>query len=329
MRFLVAALTAASLVAASHGRAWAGEPEKIEKKEEPGDPFLDRAVTLALAAPAPERDHRWAAIGGVAGVYAAFTVWAYFAWYYQEAHLPAFRVGGDGYFGEGTYAGGADKLGHVWINYTLSRATGQILQWGGWKARSAALLSSGLSMAFWTFVEVKDGFYYEFSPGDEYANIGGALLSALMIAFPRVDELFDYRVEYWPSKEYKTNFTNGDVNIAGDYTGQRYLLALHLGALPGIRSATWSPWARLIDVAIGYETDKYKPVPSPMEPRVRTQHLFFGLSFNAQGAIDLALSGRRHLAARVTHTLGHGLSEVMNVPGGSWAAVGVQRSPDR
>jgi hypothetical protein len=299
---------------------------------DPGEPSAE--VTASVRRPSALK--KYGSLAGILGVYAAASTYMYFAWYYDQPGK-SFTWGGDGYFGADTYAGGADKLGHTWANLMWSRLTGDILLAGGWERWKAALIAPGITLGLFTLVEVKDGVFYEFSYGDAIGNVLGAGLSGLMIRYPYVDELLDFRVEYWPSQEY-IDLWNGHrppvdperphqvtLNIAEDYSGQRYLFALHLGALPGLRDQTW---ARLVDVAVGYETRGYKP--DPIEPDVdRTRHLFVGLSLNAQGLFDLALSGRRSKAARVGHAVTHEVFEFFNIPFTSAAIAGTTstRSP--
>ena len=287
----------------------------------------------------PSARRRWGSLVGVSSLYLGFSGWAYYAWYYNQPALPAFKWGGDGYFGASTYAGGSDKLGHAWANLVLARATTGILRWGGWRPLPASLIGSSMSLVLFTLVEVKDGFYYQFSPGDQIANTLGAVLSAVMVNVPRVDELIDFRVEYFPSKEYRDLWAGRSApadpdepqqtwaNIAEDYSGQRYLLALHVGALPGLRGRTdWSRFTRFVDVAVGYETDKYKPDPIDAGA-VPSQHLFLGLTLNAQGLVDGLLEGRRSRPARVTRSIGHHLFEYMSPPFTSVSVAGTSRSP--
>jgi hypothetical protein len=291
---------------------------------------------IAASVAAPSRLRKWGSLGGVTGVYASAATYMYFAWYHGQPNLPSFKFGGDGYFGEDTYAAGVDKLGHGWANLMLSRLTSEILIWGGWKPWKAGLLASSMTLGLFTLFEVKDGFYYEFSPGDAVFNTLGAGLNVAMLACPPLDELIDFRVEYFPSKEYLALLDGKrppedpgmprqiSLNFVEDYSGQRYLLALHLGALPWLRGHTW---ARLVDVAVGYESDKYKPDPIDADVG-RSQHLFLGLSVNMQGVIDLALADRQHVLARKGAAVGHLVFELLNPPFGSAAVVGATRSAD-
>jgi len=263
----------------------------------------------AITTESTSSTRRIASLGALSGVYVGLATWAYFAWYHDVPDLPAFRVGGDGWFGRHTYAGGADKLGHLWANLTLSRASTELLRWGGWSRGTASAFASGLSWAFFLYVEIKDGYYYQLSPGDMAANTVGALLSAAMVNWPTLDDAIDFRVQYWPSVEYLDHL---HINVAEDYSGQTYLLAMHLGAIPALRAPSWGRISRYIDLAVGFETRRYKPDAAPTV--VPYQNLFVGVTLNVQGAFDDLLGGRSGGAARVSRKIGHGVFEVMNLP---------------
>jgi len=333
---LVIALVASTAVADGDHSPWVDQngvvplsgpsTDSTATGADPGpDPVPE--ITTSVERP-PSRLAKWGSFGGIVGVYAAATTFMYFAWYYGQPSKP-FKFGGDGYFGGETYAGGADKLGHAWANNMWAGLTSTILVEGGWKRWQAALIAPSITLGLFTLVEVKDGLFYEFSPGDELANALGATLAGLRTAFPRINRLIDFRVEYYPSKQY-IDLVEGrrppedptmphqvSLNIAEDYSGQRYLLALHLGGLPGLEDQTW---ARLVDVAVGYETKGYKP--QPIDPVDRTRHLFLGLTLNAQGLFDLGLRHRKSRIARAAHHVTNQVFEYFNVPFTSAAVVG-------
>lgn len=272
----------------------------------------------ATGAPIEQEEEFWTrgkigSAGALAGVYAGITVWAYFAWYHNKPRNLYFKVGGDGLFGVDTYAGGSDKLGHFWSNHMVSRVTGELLIAGGWKPLPASLIASGLSAAFFTFVEVKDGYYYEFSTGDLVADVGGAALAAVMINVPEVDRLFDFRVDYIPTSEYRDGFGDGDVNFAEDYTGQTYLLATHLSGIPGLTDSKWTRWARYLDVVGGFQSLNYKPEPDDMNA-VPSQHLFLGAALNLQTLLEDLYGEPGDRDARVSHQVGHYFFEFVSVP---------------
>jgi hypothetical protein len=264
--------------------------------------------------------------GALASTYAALTVWAYFAWYHNHLQNRYFKVNGDGLFGVDTYAGGSDKLGHFWSNHTISRGTAEMLIAGGWKPLPASAIASGLCAAFFAFVEVKNGYYYEFSTGDLVADLGGAALGMLLINRPELDALIDFRVDYWPTPEYRSGVEDGDVNFAEDYSGQTYFLAAHLAGVPGLTDSKWMRWARYLDLGIGFQSLNYKP--EPMDPAaIPSQHLFLGAAINLQPLLE-DLYGERYERGRshVTHQVGHFLLEFVSPPYTTLRVAGVSRS---
>jgi len=258
-----------------------------------------------------EDKHPVASVAIVGGMYLGFSSWAYAAWYAKHKPLGYFKWGGDGWLGDRTYAGGADKFGHAWATMSLARAGTLLLHdYGGYDKQRSAIVSSALAESLFFFVEVKDGFYYEFSFSDLGADTIGAGLAVLLDNFPRLDEMFDYRVQYFPSHEYLDNVSHGNgysrLNIAEDYSGETYLLALHLGGIHSLRDSPYGGWSRFVDVVGGFDSRHYKPPELDLNV-TRTQQWFLGVSLNAQGVFDYLLHGTPR---KVTH----GLFEVFNLP---------------
>src|SRR5262249_62192294 len=107
--------------------------------------WIDRAPSEILEKVAdqepPATDHKIAAVATLGGAYAGFTTWTYFAWYRKHKPLSQFKWGGDGWLGDTTYAGGADKVGHAWATMGLAADGTELLNQGGAddRARSANL----------------------------------------------------------------------------------------------------------------------------------------------------------------------------------------------
>lgn len=302
-------------------------------------PWLDLSLSPFHAIETQEEreeagQHKVAAAVTLGGIYAGFTTWTYFAWYRKHKPLEQFRFGcffcngkdgnveiwsSDGWFGARRYAGGADKLGHAWATMGLARGGTELLaQWGGFDRLTSALVSTALAETLFFGVEIKDGFYYEFSFGDLTFNTLGAALGFAMSMSPRLDELLDFRVEYWPSDAYRAQFTEGNtgknLNIAEDYSGETYLLALHLGGIRSLRESQYGGWSRFVDLAVGFGTRGYKPEPpTGAEKYKERQHMYFGIALNAQGVLDYLLEGRSRPARKISH----GLFEVFSLPFGS------------
>ena len=72
----------------------------------------------------------------------------------------------------------------------------------------------------------------------------GAALAFVFEMFPQIDDMFDYKVQYWPSRQY-LNVVEGNapcpsggcsrLNIAEDYSGETYLLTFHLHSIKPLR----------------------------------------------------------------------------------------------
>ena len=257
----------------------------VAKDDLPRDPDVAAApTTRGLVASAV----------GTAGIYAALYGWLTAAWWVRTTDSGEFQFHDEGWFGRNTYAGGADKLGHFWGNYAVTRGVAQILHHGGWDKRGSTLVAGALSLGFFAFSEVKDGYKqeYGFSYGDMIANTTGVLVGVGLELSPTIDRHLDIRISYKPSQLYLDRLQkDGPFNTPEDYTGQTFLLAYHLGAIDYLREH--ASWTRYFDVNLGYAAVNYKPIPE--DGAVAQQELFIGGSINLQAVADEML-GRKSLA---------------------------------
>jgi hypothetical protein len=291
------------------------------------------ATASAHADPLPDPnddEHPIASVAIMGGLYLGFSSWAYAAWYAKHKPLGYFKWGGDGWLGDRTYAGGADKFGHAWATMSLARAGTLLLSdYGGYDRRASSLISAALAESLFFFVEVKDGFFYEFSYSDLTGDTAGAVAAVLLDNFPKLDEMFDYRVQYFPSPEYLDNASHGNgysrLNIAEDYSGETYLLAYHLGSIHALDA--YAPWPKFVDLCLGFETRGYKPSPPAGYPtNEHHQDMFIGVSFNAQGFFDWLFTDKA--PHRTTRKITHGLFEIFNLPYTSRYLLEYSREPN-
>jgi hypothetical protein len=331
---------------------------------EPVTPSVPAPETFTPAAPPPTLvvepaatpldtpvDHKVAAAVTMGGLYTLFGGWMYLAWYRQHKPLSQYKWGGDdepcshtlsrcgllGWAGDTTYAGGEDKFGHAWSTMSLARGGTELLnQWGGFDRTKSMLISTGLAELLFIGVEVRDGFFFEFSFSDLGGDTVGALTALALMQWPRLDEMFDFRVQYFPSDIYLRKLDGSSPcpvggcsrwNIAEDYSGQTYLLAFHLGSIHALRDMKYGTLSRFVDLTLGFDTRNYKPPPDVGSTAVPTQQMFIGVSLNAQGILDWLLEGRPSDAARVGRKITHGLFEVFNLPFTSLPIVEHDHSP--
>jgi hypothetical protein len=312
----------------ARGKPKADAPPPVEPPP-PAEPKPEPSPALT-----PEL-HPRRAVGLMTAAYATFALWTFYAWYRAHKPLSKYKFGGDGWMDVTTYAGGADKCGHAWATMALARLGTYILtSVGGFNRLKSSVVSAVMSELCFVGVEVRDGFFYEFSFSDLTGDSVGMGLAVLLDNFPKLRELFAYRVEYFPSRAYARKVAGTSPcplggcsrwNIAEDYSGQTYLAAFHLAGIPVIRNKLGKA-ARFVDVAIEFDSRNYKPPPDPdIAGKVR-QDLFFGLSINAQGISDTIFENRTSPAARRAKTILHGLFEVFNLPLGSQRLFGTSRS---
>jgi len=304
-------LLAASVIEAASGEAATPKGADAPTSGTQGNPGLrpsclrDRRKLLSAAA--------------VGASYAAFGVWAYFAWF-RGAPTNKFHFINP-WFGRNEYAGGADSMGHMWANHMFSRVNTEFLMQGGWGRLPSSIAGSSLTLFFFTLSEIKDGFVWGFEYSDELFNAVGAAFSLLQVNVPAIDALLDFRLEYVPTHEYLSKLRDGNLDFAQDYSGQSYMLAVHVGAVPGLTDSRWTRWARFIDVVGGFESRNYIPVPSDPNA-VPRQTLFLGLALNMQHVLETLFcdsTGRR---------VGHLTFELLSPPYTTLRIGEASRSPD-
>lgn len=218
-------------------------------------------------------------------LYAGLYGWTYLAWYQRNPESEGFEFIDEGWFGEDTYAGGADKIGHFYANYALTRTVSGILEWGGYPRRTALPAALGLTAGFFLMSEIKDGYHhnYGFSWGDVVVNLLGDATAVLFELNPRVDEMFDIRLQYFPSPGYIDAISEGNpFNSPEDYSGQSYLLAYHLSSNKSVRESPTFGWLQWFDVTLGYRAVNY--LPENDKPHV--QQLYVGFAVSLQHLVD-------------------------------------------
>jgi hypothetical protein len=173
----------------------------------------------------------------------------------------------------------------------MTRGVAQILHHGGWSKRGSAAVASGLSIAFFGFSEIKDGYKkeYGFSYGDMLANTTGCLVGFAMEMVPAIDRRIDLKISYKPSKLYLDRLTSdGPFNTPEDYTGQTFLVGYHLGSIGYLQEH--ASWTRFVDLDVGFSSVNYKPIPT--DGAVAQQELFIGGSVNLQALADTFVNRR-------------------------------------
>ena len=179
-----------------------------------------------------------------------------------------------------------DKLGHATTAYNIAAIQGDLLQWGGVKAHTAALAGTLTALGFMTMIEIMDGHStkWGFSKGDMLANIAGCLLyegQQLLWGQQRIGLKYSYHGTIFPHYAPGELGSNLPQRMLKDYNGQTYWLSFNIGSfLPA--SSSFPKW---LNVSAGYGAEgmiggvtnpkeiKGKPIP---EFR-RYRQFYFGL----------------------------------------------------
>src|SRR4030042_2018473 len=144
------------------------------------------------------------------------------SWDYYSS---SFDFKDEGWFDPDTRYGGADKLGHAYGAYALTSFYNTIYKKFGYSDEQAILRGALSSWSLMTLIELGDGFSknYGFSWQDEAMNTAGVGLAYLRHRYPALKEMFDFRMEWFPSPAFRDREQSDPFT---DYSGQKYLIAL-------------------------------------------------------------------------------------------------------
>jgi len=194
--------------------------------------------------------------------------------WWRDGFSGGFKTVNEGWFGQDTNYGGADKLGHAMFAYTGTRLLTRAFEWAGNDSTTALKLGLWTSVGTLMGVELIDGFSrkWRFSKEDAVANLAGGALAYLMERNPELDALIDLRLQYSsPSGGHK-------FDPFGDYSSQRYLLVLKASGVPAFKQ---HPLLKYLEINLGYGTrnfDTNSRALTPLTPP--TRHTYFGISLN-------------------------------------------------
>jgi hypothetical protein len=269
---------------------------------------LDIPPNQRKAAALSAEDKRFrtqALIWGGAGTVLAYgaTVW------WKDGSSGHFRTTSEGWFGQDTYTGGADKLGHAYSTYAGTRLLAHAFEWAGNDRDDAIALSAATVFGTLLAVETLDGFSerYKFSKEDLIMNAVGTGLGLLFEKNKRLDDLFDFRLHYWPSGDAKRL---NEVGPIGDHSGQTYLLVAKATGIPQLRN---HDVLRYFELAAGYGSRGFEPNDGAPAPD-RSRHVYIGISLNISEILRNTVfrdSAEKTRSQRVTETV----LEYVQVPG--------------
>lgn len=234
------------------------------------------------------------------GTSVALAVYGKRKWW-QDGFRSRFTAVDEGWFGQDTYSGGADKLGHFYMTYASSRLLTRAFVWDGASHEKSLQIAAWYTLGAYTAIEVLDGFSrkWSFSREDVLMNAAGVGAGVLLESHPGLDRMLDLRVLYRPAREEGRSF-----DPFGDYSGQTYLIVAKLAGFPGLRP---TGLLRYVEVAAGYGTRGYESGSG----RHSRRNVYVGLSLNLSELIGGAPAGEEGRARRFAKTA----LEYVQIPG--------------
>ncbi len=191
-------------------------------------------------------------------------------WDYGGAN---FQVIDEGWFGQNTSYGGADKLGHAYAGYLATLGFAELYENWGYERPKADLYGAISSMTAFTLIEVGDGFSKNgWSTEDLIVDAAGVLFGYWRRRVPAVGRLVDFRVEYIPSETY---LEGQHSDIVTDYSGFKYLLAFKLDGIEKL-SPTPLGW---FELQVGYYTRGFATGDADFFDE-KTRTLYFAVGLN-------------------------------------------------
>ncbi len=179
----------------------------------------------------------------------------------------------EGWFESFSTNGGADKTGHAFSTYILSRILSVLYRDIGIKDEDAEWQGPLAGWSLMSIVELGDAFsQHGFSTSDLVSNSAGAFLAYLEERYPAFDELVDFRIEYLPSKGF---LKSGKIGIDTDYSGMKHLLAFKLSGIKGLRESPLS----YLEFHAGYFTRGYSVYDEGYYDS-QTRNIYTGISIN-------------------------------------------------
>jgi hypothetical protein len=157
-------------------------------------------------------------------------------------------TGDEGWFGEDTKYGGADKLGHVYSTYVWSLGFASLYEYWGMSEDDSLLYGPLSAWIFQGMMEIGDSFSESqgFSYEDLVMNTVGAAFYYVREKYPEVKRKVDLRLEYIPD-------FSADVDFFTQYNSMKYMMALKFS---GFDSMEDTPM-KYFELQVGYYTRGY------------------------------------------------------------------------
>ncbi|MDW8220477.1 MAG: DUF2279 domain-containing protein [Bacteroidota bacterium] len=146
---------------------------------------------------------------------------------------------------------GADKAGHVFAGYVMSKLSTDILLTIGIGDNIATVGGGLMGLGYQFFVEVQDGYgvNWGFSPSDMLANAIGVGIHIAQRYIPSFRHI-TLKAEFYPAPWFGERMRNGASNPIDDYSAWTWWASIDVHELmPESLKCWWPAW---LNLAVGY-----------------------------------------------------------------------------
>ncbi|MCX7877839.1 MAG: YfiM family protein [Ignavibacteria bacterium] len=194
-------------------------------------------------------------------------------WWLHEYQKNAWWSGQRGKFhfqNDWDYAMSADKLGHFFDGAFIQSLYEGAFRWSGFKPKTAMWLGAAFSIAYMTDIEIEDGFATDwgFSPGDQIANVAGALYPVAQYYWKPLRS-FNVKWSYYPSPTLTEGKKQGA--FLDDYDGQTNWLSVNISDFLSPKQTFWPEY---LNIVFGYGVNHYRHYD------IRYADYYIGLDLN-------------------------------------------------
>lgn len=196
----------------------------------------------------------------------------YFAWWQASGRRP-FHSAREGWFEETSYAGGADKVSHVFVGYAAEHFFEEVYGKLGKTDRQSRLLSLVTVASSGLLVELGDGYsQYGYAWQDAASNLVGAAIAA-GIREAKLEDTLGLR--YGLVKTLKPDLCCRYGGYGSDYSNEIYTLDLKWNGLAPRLGSRPGP-LRFLLTSVSYGSKGYRY--SPEDHRQRNVGIELGLN---------------------------------------------------
>lgn len=203
---------------------------------------------------------------------------AYGAFFWDWGKVNGFNFRDEGWFNKNTYAGGTDKLAHMYSHYLINRSSYYLYRNSGLTHDEALRNSFILATSVGVLIEIGDGIsHYGFAVNDLIADMAGVGLGHLLNQNAYLDELIGFQMWWWSDDTATGQHKKGTrlKDPIDDYNNQKYIFNFRMAAVPVLRDFIAT---RYINLDVGYYSRGYKDSVNLTAQTERT--LYTGVSLN-------------------------------------------------